>query len=76
MGPEGLLCVLKRRLHRVQAQQAAAGLDESSSEEENMARNFSTEEIEAVCFSSTVPPAASAPDANLLSPSHQAADLD
>ncbi|XP_069378862.1 uncharacterized protein [Paralichthys olivaceus] len=55
-GSEGLLCVLKRRLHEVQAQQAAAGrmyrhileqqtsLDDTSSEEENLESNSSTDE--------------------------------
>ena len=53
-GREGLLCVLKRRWHKVQAQQAAAGLtysgtatmslDDSSAEEENMESYFFTDE--------------------------------
>ncbi|XP_035006830.1 uncharacterized protein LOC118103835 [Hippoglossus stenolepis] len=53
---EGLLCVLKRRLHEVKAHQAAAGrtyqhilgqqttLDDSSSEEENLESNSSSDE--------------------------------
>ncbi|XP_034447030.1 uncharacterized protein LOC117764957 isoform X5 [Hippoglossus hippoglossus] len=39
-------------------------------------RQFFSSEAVPLCSSSTLPPAASAPDANLLSPSHQAANLE
>ncbi|CAB1412523.1 unnamed protein product [Pleuronectes platessa] len=51
--------------------QSSNGCQKFSSE-----RQFFSREAVQVCLSSTVPPAASAPDANLMSPSHQAADLD